>query len=297
MRLHEQLLLLENNFDKIKITGKQLPQGAFIIHNIKDINNGINELLKLPYLKDELQVLINLEYFYNFNTDQLKLDPDQYKKTSTYLRNLHNKMSIAHSIINLLIPDEDELTLNIKLPKYNSLHEMSNDLKLIDKILNQVLTHSEISSGYNFINFDVGSEWICLAIKTIAAYHLIAGIIWAACVIRKKKIEGDILVEQAKSLSLKNESIEDLVQAQKILLDTLTKSEAENLIVQNNIGNTDPEFFNRIIFAITQTADLINRGAEIHPALNTPEDSKNLFPDYNKIDLIESKIKLLEEDN
>jgi hypothetical protein len=48
---------------------------------------------------------------------------------------------------------------------------------------------------------------------------------------------------------------------------------------------------------IKDLAGLIEKGAEIHPALTAPEDVKNLFPDFTKLELIESKQKLIPENN
>ncbi|GAL79539.1 hypothetical protein JCM19274_2047 [Algibacter lectus] len=42
-------------------------------------------------------------------------------------------------------------------------------------------------------------------------------------------------------------------------------------------------------------SSLIEKGAEIHPALNQPEKVTNLFPDMKKLNIIESRIKKLEE--
>ncbi len=295
MRLQEQLNLLGVSLEKTRIQANKLSNGSIKIINMKELNEGISIIQDLDYLHPELKKIMEVDFFYNYVNDELILTPELYSTLTNFFNQLRTKIKITYDLIQTLLPEEDELSINIKLPNHNSLQDISSDLLTIDKILNQILTHKEINSGYSFKNFDVGSSWICLVIASGLALKFIAGLVWSACVIRKKKIECDILVEHAKTLTIKNESLQDIVDGQKKLLETLTHSEAENLLEENNIGNTDPEFLKRLIYAITQTAELINKGAEIHPALYAPEDSKNLFPDFKNLNLIESKTKLIKD--
>lgn len=41
-------------------------------------------------------------------------------------------------------------------------------------------------------------------------------------------------------------------------------------------------------------SNLIDKGAEIHPALNQPESVKNLYPKMDELQTLESKIKRIE---
>jgi hypothetical protein len=41
--------------------------------------------------------------------------------------------------------------------------------------------------------------------------------------------------------------------------------------------------------------ELIEKGAEVHPALMAPENVKNLYPDFKKLGSVESKIKQIAE--
>lgn len=64
-------------------------------------------------------------------------------------------------------------------------------------------------------------------------------------------------------------------------------------ISSEHFHENTPENIERIKNSITTFADLIGKGAEIHPALVAPENVSNLFPDPTKLIGVESKIKRL----
>lgn len=121
---------------------------------------------------------------------------------------------------------------------------------------------------------------------------IIASLVWSAVVIRKKILEGDLMKEHVRSLKVKNESMEDILRGQKAQTDTMIQAEAEHVFSEHFKENA-PENIERIKNSITTFADLIGKGAEIHPALVAPEAVSDLFPDPTKSINIESKIKKL----
>lgn len=72
----------------------------------------------------------------------------------------------------------------------------------------------------------------------------------------------------------------------------MIESEATNIYNENFKGD-NPEQIERLKHSIKLLSEQIDKGAEIHPALNAPENVKNLFPDTKNIATIESKIKKL----
>ena len=68
-------------------------------------------------------------------------------------------------------------------------------------------------------------------------------------------------------------------------------------MTEHGLEDSNNEYKNRLIYAVTELSKLIVRGVEILPATISSEDAKNLFPDFNKLDQIESRIKLLDDKN
>ena len=98
--------------------------------------------------------------------------------------------------------------------------------------------------------------------------------------------------EQVKALKVKNESIEDILKAQKAQTALMIQAEAEH-IQSEYFKRNSPENIERIKNSIATFAELIAKGAEVHPAIVASEDVSNLFPDTSKILGLESKIKRL----
>ncbi|MEQ8561190.1 MAG: hypothetical protein RID18_06750, partial [Cytophagales bacterium] len=103
-------------------------------------------------------------------------------------------------------------------------------------------------------------------------------------------------LEHVKSLELANEQKVAFIEAQKKQLELLVQTEAK-IISDEYYKETNPEDLERLKHSIVTVSELINKGLEIHPSLNTPEQVSNLFPDFKNLNLIESRTKLLNNDN
>ena len=74
----------------------------------------------------------------------------------------------------------------------------------------------------------------------------------------------------------------------------MISAEAQNLYNDNFEGDNN-EQVERLKNSIKMLSKLIDKGAEVHPALNQPENVKNLFPKMAESQSIQSKIKKIEE--
>ena len=194
-----------------------------------------------------------------------------------------------------IIFSDSELSLEIRLIEYESIDKIGKDLIKIDKLINQVITNEKINGNYKFSSFDIGSSWIYIILSSILSLNLIAAVIWSACVIRKKMIEGSILNEKLKQMKIQTSSLEDIKKANQELIDNAIVAEAQNILNIFDLDNTDNEYLNRIKNSIKEFSELINRGVEVHSSLFAPEKSKNVFPNYSSLNIIESQIKAISE--
>lgn len=119
-------------------------------------------------------------------------------------------------------------------------------------------------------------------------------VVWAAAVIRKKSLEGDLLAEKVRSLKINNEALEQVKNAQKEAIDLALNAEALAIYDAYFKGDDNKEQIERVKYSIKTFADLLDRGAQIQPALMAPEEAKNLFPNYGALDTVISQIRQLE---
>lgn len=189
-------------------------------------------------------------------------------------------------------PAENSNSINIKLPPVKDFDDLANVSKEFHLALTQVLYIDEINGETKIESVDNGSIWINVLVGA-AGLAVVASLVWSAAVVYKKILEGKLLAEQVRSLKIKNDSLEDILKAQKEATSALIQAEAEH-IQSEHFQEKIPENLERIKNSIKLFADIIDRGAEIHPAIVAPEQVSNLFPDMKNVVGIESKIKKLQ---
>ena len=189
------------------------------------------------------------------------------------------------------VPEEDLDSINIKLPEVNDFDELSKVSREIHLGLTQIIFNDEIKGQTKIVSVENGSIWLNVLVGSTAV-GVIASLVWSSAVIYKKIQEGKLLEQQVRGLKVKNDSLEDILKAQKAETELMISAEAQH-IDSEHFKEKAPENIERIKNSITTFADLIGRGAEIHPALVAPESVSNLFPDPTKLVNLESKIKKL----
>jgi hypothetical protein len=210
------------------------------------------------------------------------------------MSNLTLLKTLIQNFLNVLlktVPEETEESINIKLPEVKDFEELSKVSRDIHLCLTQVIVNKEINGETKIVSVENGSIWFNVFVG-LNAVAVVASLVWSAAVIYKKILEGKLLEQQVRGLNVKNDSLEDILNAQKAETAILIQAEA-NHIYSEHFKENEPENIERIKNSITTFADLIGRGAEIHPALVAPENVANLFPNPTNLINIESKIKKL----
>ncbi len=260
------------------------------LNNLKSALEKVKDLGLYESLISEIQTTII------FSTLQDEIILTDSKEDTRLKKGLEVVRSGCHALLMILRElydeEEDESTVYIRMPKIKDLEDLSKKSKLLNAAISQSILDPGIKGTIKVRSFDIGSLWISITVGSVAAVKLIGGIAWAAAVIRKKKAEFKKFEYHVKCLEIKNESMEDLKDAQKKQLDLCLKAEANNLASQFFKGN-DAEKTERIKYSIKLIADLMDKGVEIHPALNAPKEVGHFFPDFKRLGVIESRIQEL----
>jgi hypothetical protein len=250
-----------------------------MLENIDLLTPEINELKKSILF----QTYSDEQYFTASDNTKITIIVDKLKIGIEYLLRYSKQI------------DNPQNGLFIKLPEiqtFEDLSKVSNDLKKAIEI--PVIDQND--GGYVKIETaESGSIWLIISIGSLSAVNLIGAICWSAAVIRKKKAEAKIFEEHAKTLGLKNESLQIVIDAQKIQIKNIIEAEAEE-IAKGHYKLNDPEVINRLKLSLNTVNDLIDRGTQILPSSDNKETIKS-FPDYSNLNLIESAIKKLQSEN
>lgn len=258
--------------------------------NLSTLREAILNLDDIEILEKEIEDLKDTSLFKHSGDSDFFTVSEEVK-----IKNAISRLRIG---IDFLLRYEQQIPfpnngLNIKLPEidnFDDLSKASRDLKLALEI---PILDQEKGGFIKIETADSGSIWLTVSTGTIAAVNLVAVICWSAAVIRKKMAEAKIFEQQAKTLELKNEMMQELLKAQKVQLKNILDSEAKQ-ITDNHYDLSDGEAINRLKLSLETVSELIDKGVKILPTSDSKETIK-LFPDYSNLHLIESSIRQLKE--
>ncbi|PCJ67300.1 MAG: hypothetical protein COA58_02990 [Bacteroidetes bacterium] len=263
----------------------------FEINNLKSIRTAINNLISLN-LFEELASKVKKSAIFTTADDSIIIQRKESIEIDEDLDSIETLCENFTIVLASNIPEENINSINIKLPEVNDFDELAKVSREIHLALTQVIVNDEINGQTKIESVENGSIWLNVLVGTSTAVTAISSLAWSAAVINKKRQEGKLLEQQVRSLNVKNDSLQDILKAQKEETKLMISAEAE-YIDSEHFKEKSPENIERIKSSIKTFADLINQGAEIHPALIAPENVSNLFPDPTKWISLESKIKKL----
>lgn len=297
MRLRELKEILEANVDGIKVKSKQVPQKKeYEVSNIRDLYESVMNISSFDFIIEEINVLEGMTYIFNNKSSTVVIDGTDYKKLYVNVDNIDMKVRAVISAISEAIPDQSENSVSIKLPDTTDLKGVSNYIKEIDTILNQSLI-GEFQGTIKLQNFDTGSNWIEVILANKEAVVLLGSIVKGTY----EFIKEEYLVW--KQMKHKIETLNTDMAAKKLLLDAMkdsvnakARSHAIAITKEFKITDGQAEYETGLTHSIVTLAELIYEGAEVHTALNAPEEAKEVYPDSKEIrKIISNTVKLLPE--
>lgn len=264
---------------------------TYSINRVKNIRKAVSLLKEYGLFPSDTKFIIE-STLYTTTNDDVTVQNAEAQQLNSRLTVLKIVINNLLTILDETTPAENSNSINIKLPPVKDFDDLANVSKEFHLALTQVLYIDEINGETKIESVDNGSIWINVLVGA-AGLAVVASLVWSAAVVYKKILEGKLLAEQVRSLKIKNDSLEDILKAQKEATSALIQAEAEH-IQSEHFQEKIPENLERIKNSIKLFADIIDRGAEIHPAIVAPEQVSNLFPDMKNVVGIESKIKKLQ---
>jgi len=280
------------DFEKIRVRIENVGGGK-TLSNLIEFKDFLNIINNIGLYDDEIKFLL-ASSIYSTTQDQLLLTNNEAIKIYNITKYLVDSASSLELVFKKLLPQSNEQSVSIKLPEPSDLESLNKTMTTIQKSISQIISHEKINGTTKINYWEFGSFWIELILGTQAAVGLVASAVWSAAVISKKFNENKMFEQQARAMEIKNESLEDLLEAQKNITNQLLENEARS-VLDEYFDSNDNEQLERLKLTIKTFATLIQDGAEIHPSLMAPEQVQNLFPNYKKMDSITSRIKQIED--
>jgi hypothetical protein len=250
----------------------------------------------VPFFVKEKQTIKN-SFLFQTISDQLNHDRNQLQDMLRIAESIRLGAEALKGALTSILPAPDETTVVVKLPDAKDLEEVIGYLSTLQRSFAANVINSKINGQVSVKSWQPGSLWLDVYLGSAAAVTLVGGMVWSAAVIRKKQTEVKVLEKIVDSMEIKNQMLDGIRKGVEDHIQMVVESEAVNLAAHNFDKSDNREQIERLKMGIKDLAGLIEKGAEVHPALTAPEDVKNLFPDFTKLELIESKQKLIPENN
>lgn len=299
MRLREIQKLLAENIGKMTLAGSQVGptnpvQYQFL--NVLSTNEAVDAFEKLGTLFQTDINELKLTSFYKNPYDAINVSQQEYSKINGAFNRLKQSVNRLNDVISKALENKElnEKMVSIKIKELGDISDLIGLLEKLRKVIQ--LPISEYSQGgeIQILDFDSGSFWIDIMLPTSSAVILLGSIAWAGAVIFKKYQESFAFKNYADGLRIQKEHLEILKEAAKAKIELDIEAEAK--MIQNEYFTPeDAEQLNRLKLSIKEYSKLIEKGVEIQPSLAAPENIANLFPNFKVLNLIESKIKHLED--
>lgn len=233
------------------------------------------------------------------NSDAVKL-PETHLVSNimSINNNIKAEIKILKKYLSQIVPttSKNENVINIKLEDTEDMDKLNKNLSKIRNAITPIICHEEIKGELKVNHWEYGSYWIELSLQTSAAITIISQIVWSAVVIMKKIRESELVEKQIKATDIKNESLEDIMNGQKKLINSLIEAEARHIYFENIKDKKENiQYIDHLKNSIDTFSQLILKGTEIHPSLEAPKEVKEEFPEFDKVENIFSKIKQISE--
>lgn len=261
---------------------------------LNELRRSINIVDDVPYIGSEIRVLKD-SWLFQSTSDSQKITSSQSSEVENAVKSLKIKLSTFKEIAETSKLFSGSETILIRIPEidsFDTLQKYANDFK---KAIEIPVLDESIGGNVTILSADEGSIIFYVSLGAVAAVKLVAGICWAAAVIKKKRAEANIFEQHAKTLELKNDALSVFVDAQKVQMKNILEAEA-SAIANKEYNHSEPETIERLKLSISTVAELIDKGVQILP-VSKEDDIQKSFPDYKNINLIESTIKQITQNN
>ncbi len=279
--------VVRRQLDELKVTVVSTDGKLTELRGIHSAVAAVRILEQTGVLKSELAAVRSIQTIMLAADDHIGVAKKTADEFASALQTLRNRATTLVQALKDLSPSEDPNSIFVKVPDSTDWRELANWVDEIGKTLEQILVNDHVKGHVQLGQFDTGSRWFQLFLGAEAEVLLVATIAYAAIRVQdavisleaKKKVAEELVSDVDNRIEIKNllasaciASLEK--EKERILAEVVEKSGAPV---------DDHEYRERIKHGIRQFQEWSQRGLEIHPALTTPIEIGQLFPDATKV--------------
>ncbi len=261
--------------------------------DLNALRRSVNFVEDIPYLGNEIGILKN-SWLFQSTGDGQKINSTQNIEVDNAIKSLRVKLETFKEIAETSKLFNGSDTILIRIPEISSFDNLQKYAGDFKKAIEIPVLDQSLGGNVTILSADEGSIILYISLGAVAAVKLVAGICWAAAVIKKKKAEAHIFEQHARTLELKNDALSDFVEAQKVQMRSILDAEA-TAIANKEYNHAEPETIERLKLSISTVAELIEKGVQILP-VSKEDEIQQSFPNYKNLNLIESAIKQITQE-
>lgn len=299
MRLRVMQDILKRHGSNLKVNAENVAgtSGQFEIKHFPDLFMDLRELTKFNFLSDEKQRLNSTPVYHNKNR-RVIVDSNNLNEFRNIINDIAIKVNTVIAAIEEAIPEQDTNSVSIKLPGFVDLQKISTFIKDINTILNQSLV-GKYQGTVKLQNFDTGSNWIEVLLSNPDAVVYFGQIVRVATeLLRVEFIKWKQTEHSLKALEIENGAKEVVLEGLKNEFKAKADLHAKMLAEGADITENQVEYQAQLSRSIVDLTEYLAAGAEVHTALNAPQEVQQSFPNVEETQaLLESNILLLTSGN
>lgn len=305
MRLYNIYYICNATVDSIKnitATHKNNSNGTttYNIVDWKNILENLYVLRKLPFLKKEVDKMINSIPVYARDLETPEISSSAYGSFTKYRTELIIELETVIALYESMENGDAQAGIDIKIPQCSSLKEYIQYMRDIDFIFSQCPFISKSDEEIIFNTVDVGSTWLSFFIKATAGKNFIFSTLSKLTELAVK-IQSNMNVlkqqdEMLKTMQQKNEIGNEVIDVFKKMKEKTLDDAVSEMENECKMTLSDPEERDRARRSLDIYAQLIDKGLEIYSSIETPKEIKVQFPFIeNSPELPEGLLKLIED--
>ena len=256
------------------------PDG-YTFANLKSFKQLVASLEPIPQFQQTITALEGSR-LYSTAQDGILVNDYEGSEISKLANSLYAGAVALLEMLRVALPEERPESVVIKLPDSDNLKEIAEALVKIEQAISQVVVNPTIEGEVRVETWEQGSFWILIYLKTLAAVDLVGRLARAAALLAQTRAHWKLVSAEVEGLKIKNSALQELVNAQRKLLKDLVDNESR-AIEDACFPSHENEQQERLKETIRGLSELIFKGAEIHPSLTAPPESKELFPKYEPL--------------
>lgn len=291
MRLIDIKEYINIAFENFKYTVRN-SNGVYYIDNIQQLKVSLECLVKAGFV-DEKEKFIDTVLYTSSNT--LSSDSGEYNRRIDLLNDILFLLQSLHKWINkYVLSEQDEKTINIKLPQIGDLERLAEVSSLLEKSLS-VIVYVNGGEPIKVKQLDHGSFWVVISVCSVQIVKAIAKAANFAVELAQKIVELKKSIALLERLSIENQAMDNLLKLQECAIKKLIQEKAMEMNSELPENPDSNERVKRLEKSIKELVDLITDGAEFHAALTASSEIINEFPDFNKINYLKNSVGVLSE--